>query len=526
MVPLPRLNLSFNELFAKMRMAVSFTFQHRVAIYENEIRRLDAAAGTAAYSFRQSYLVKESLALMFQMMQQPENALLQYIEIERSLSLAPRAAHFDTDWPFVNCNSQSDSIKTSSKPPTNRAASSSAAEDGANSGGIASGDQFQLREPLGSKDNTGAAASPREKLRDPWSDVCRLGDELLSYSINQMRMRVLKTRTSTLELHKYVFARQMFFLLLLTPLRLQDYVEKGCFFLRYMLDQLTKKVVFKHTQSQNGSPDASVDGADLAFLRTRWQGNPDVSVADMGPMLLSVRQKQVDLWFICAGVRLIKSFGLVVAGSPTKVQMVSSKELDTDTQPGSPQLSTMSSSHLRAADAFGLNTSECYRLLSDLAVLVCQRAASLGTPLFSHSQLPPPLVSSVHSIEITRHFERNSLDLNQKTTQFALKHGVFERNRLLSGMVASQFLGWYEECPEGSLLERFHRSRSSSITSQPNEQPPIVSQSSKSLGDDGATRTVTVFGSKDKLKQESGNLRKYSKLDLSTVTNVSLLQCV
>lgn len=530
--PQSRLNLSFNDLFAKMRLAISFTFQHRVMIYEREIQRLDTAAGTTAYSFRQAYLVKESLALMFQMMQQPENALLQYIEIERALSLSPRAAYFDTDWPFVNYNStQSETNRQSSKPPTNNRSSSSAAaaaEGNASSSGIAS--EYQLKEPLVSKsignevDPTSInVASPREKQRDPWSEVCRQGDEFLSYSINQMRMRVLKTRTSTLELHKYIFARQMFFLLLLSPIRLQDYVEKGCYFVRYMFDQLSKKVLFKHNKSFNQADDSSAEGVDLIFLQARWQSNSDINVADISPLLLSIRRKQVDLWFICASVRLIKSFSLIINAPSTK-SLVSTKDNDADTtHPGSPQLSVMSHSLLN--DVSGLSLSECYRQLSDLSALVCQRASLLCAPLIQNSQLPQPLIASVLSIEFSRQFEKSALDSNQQFTRFPFRHNSFERGRLLSGLISAQFTGWYDGCSEGSLLEFYTKSRaaplalsrSESALKLSDEQPPILSRSTELLSDDGATRTVTVFGSKDKRKQDFKSLRKFSQLELSEV---------
>jgi hypothetical protein len=54
--------------------------------------------------------------------------------------------------------------------------------------------------------------SNRTKERDLWTDACKNGEEVLFYSINQARMRVLKNKIGVLELCRYVFCRQFYFL--------------------------------------------------------------------------------------------------------------------------------------------------------------------------------------------------------------------------------------------------------------------------------------------------------------------------
>ncbi len=74
---------SVSEALSKIRDGVIAAFQHRCGLYDADIRRLDSYRGTPQFDFRQLFLVKESLALMFQMMQLPEKALLQYGKLER-----------------------------------------------------------------------------------------------------------------------------------------------------------------------------------------------------------------------------------------------------------------------------------------------------------------------------------------------------------------------------------------------------------------------------------------------------------
>ena len=87
----------------------------RCGLYDAEIRKLDAARSSAKLDFRQLFLVrkylceclysylylgfyftfsvqvKESMALMYQMLQLPGEALVQYEEMEAVLSFAPKS---------------------------------------------------------------------------------------------------------------------------------------------------------------------------------------------------------------------------------------------------------------------------------------------------------------------------------------------------------------------------------------------------------------------------------------------------
>ncbi|RYG64266.1 hypothetical protein EON64_14340, partial [archaeon] len=90
-----------NDVLCLLREGIVRSFQQRCALYDSEIRRLDAQRGTGQFDFRQLFLVKESLALMYQMMQLQDMSLAQYEELEAILSYTNMASLPDSDWPMV-----------------------------------------------------------------------------------------------------------------------------------------------------------------------------------------------------------------------------------------------------------------------------------------------------------------------------------------------------------------------------------------------------------------------------------------
>jgi hypothetical protein len=63
---------SFDQLMEKVTARVVHSFQLRNQLYVSDIRRLDSLRGLPKFDFRQLFLVKESLGLMYQMMQLPD----------------------------------------------------------------------------------------------------------------------------------------------------------------------------------------------------------------------------------------------------------------------------------------------------------------------------------------------------------------------------------------------------------------------------------------------------------------------
>ncbi|KAJ1380820.1 hypothetical protein B484DRAFT_440905, partial [Ochromonadaceae sp. CCMP2298] len=229
-------------LLGKLRDGVVASFQLRAAQYDADIRKLDSLRGTAQFDFWQLFLVKESLALMYQMLQLPDRSMALYEELEALLPFAPVASLPDNDWPMVAVEKEG-------------AASS---KEGAEGG----------RSPT------------RSRGSDLMSAACRNGEEVVAYSINQARMHILWNKFSLLQLQHYVFARQMHFLLvhLRQPTRC---AEKALAYIRAAGASLEAKM-----QAQLGIVFSEQD-------HVRQQ-------------LLQLKRAQADTWLLMAALKLAR----------------------------------------------------------------------------------------------------------------------------------------------------------------------------------------------------------------------------
>ena len=226
---------SFQELLSKLREGVVQSFQYRTAAYDADIRRLDAARSSAVnHDFRQLFLVKESLALMYQMMQLADKALVQYEELEdliHSYSVnstlhnnhsnnhsnnhnssngdkSHKVSHFqlpDTDWPMI----APELLSTADLPSTSKIASKTQADVAT----FSSPPVVPTTNPAGTEDKEKDKDKDKDAKGDSsknlMSDACKNGDDVLSYSINVARLKILKNKMSALELLRYIFARQV-----------------------------------------------------------------------------------------------------------------------------------------------------------------------------------------------------------------------------------------------------------------------------------------------------------------------------
>jgi hypothetical protein len=183
--------------------------------------------GTPELDFRQLFLVKESLALMYQMMQIPQESLIQYEELEALLSFASHASLPTNEWPLTPIDQGASSKK--SKPKTTR--ESAAQEDLL----LDSSSSLAVNSSETASESTNSPES-----NQPWMNAYHRGSSLLLYSINYTRMMVLKNRVSIFELTHYVFARQVFFLFSLG--RLSLCADKGYKFITMMYSALIKRL--------------------------------------------------------------------------------------------------------------------------------------------------------------------------------------------------------------------------------------------------------------------------------------------
>lgn len=198
-------NDGLGELMAKIREGIVSSFQVRSSLYYAEIRKLDATRATPNFDFKQLFLVKESFALQYQMMQLLDMALAQYEELEAMLAYAPAGILFDGWWPL--------------KAP----------------------EQLNPTDP---------PATPEAAPKDIMADPVKNGDDIVTYSINLARMKVLKSKMNLLELYRYIFARQMFFLVTLhRPVQCAEKVRRFLSFAYQSTESKTAEIADPHERA-------------------------------------------------------------------------------------------------------------------------------------------------------------------------------------------------------------------------------------------------------------------------------------
>lgn len=301
---------SLADLLGKLRDGVVASFQQRSLLYDADIRKLDSLRGTPNFDFWQLFLVKESLALMYQMLQLPDRALSLYEELEALLAFVPKQSLPVSDWPMVIAPSSSSSSSNSSssssggtgageqrtpsksgsqQPSSSRVEGTPVKEkaDGNRSSSSgAEGDSVPNSPNPHQQQQTpgGSGIKPRKDLM---TDACRTGEEIIVYSINQARMNILWNRFSLFQLQHYIFARQMYFLLvhLRQPTRC---AEKALAYVRSSSASLEQQIV---TQ-QHAAYGKTADPVD------------DAAVGE--DKLVQLRRAQADVWALTASLKLIR----------------------------------------------------------------------------------------------------------------------------------------------------------------------------------------------------------------------------
>lgn len=236
----------YSELMTKLKDGVVASFEHRCLLYDTEVRKGEAyrnslmggglgGAGVminanTLFDFKQLYLIKESLSLMYQMLTLYNEALVQLRELEVLLSYVPAHLLMDSQYPLLNStvvgNNENGSVS-----------SSSSARSSANASRLP-GLAGSL--PPNQSNQPPSSQSQYSKWRESWTDASKYGEEVMLYSINSVRMRVLKNKIGLLELQRYVYARIVYFLTLLGKPALV--AEKGLQFLSFMRNTIDKKL--------------------------------------------------------------------------------------------------------------------------------------------------------------------------------------------------------------------------------------------------------------------------------------------
>ena len=218
--------------------------------YDADIRKLDASRGLPNFDFWQLFLVKESLALMYQMLQLPDRALGLYEELEMLLVFAPAHSLPASDWPVVVPTSSGSSGGSGSSSGNNGKSSGNSGGSGGNSGGNSGNNSSGANSPMKPQATDNYTSSneetpsnyPNKPKKDLMSDACRSGEDIIVYSINTARMNILWNKFSLFQLQHYIFARQMYFLLvhLRQPTRC---AEKALAYMRSSSASLDNKLV-------------------------------------------------------------------------------------------------------------------------------------------------------------------------------------------------------------------------------------------------------------------------------------------
>lgn len=197
---------------------------------------------------------------MYQMMQMHEAALVQYKELGAIVSYAPSSLLSSSEWPMVAGESLESSDSISSKDSNLQALEKlcqgeNDSTDHDKSLALSSGNEFfsskvrEKRDEVSDKMSVVSLKQVERKLemKDCLSDAYRNGDDILAYSINIARMKILRCKLNFLEVHRYIFAREMYFLLALQ--RPVDFARKAMDYLSNTFHAAMKNICSKHSDS-------------------------------------------------------------------------------------------------------------------------------------------------------------------------------------------------------------------------------------------------------------------------------------
>jgi hypothetical protein len=263
---LSHITTSSTEFFSKLREGIIISFQHRSSLYDLDIRRIESFRGTPTFDFKQLFLVKESLALLYQMMQLSELAYVQYEELELLIDSIPKESFPQNEWPMV----LSEPFKAAGSSNNN------------------SSNNIGENLPVDSNSTSSGGN------RDCMSDAVKNGEEITTYSINMARMKILKNRLSFWELKRYVFSRQLFFLVALK--KPAHCAQKSLKFLHSVISSLESKYRINKNSSSGSNGSTAVDSAS--------EDGKSQAMKESSPLLL--RQKQLEVWALTSSLRILR----------------------------------------------------------------------------------------------------------------------------------------------------------------------------------------------------------------------------
>eukprot|EP01041_Mallomonas_annulata_P000808 gene808-1576_t len=298
---------SFSDLILKIRECLIASFQTRLLQYETEIHRLEAIKTISIADFKQIFLVKESLAIMYQMMQLPSEALQAYETLELLLQQIPIDLLPKSFWPLTTGDIITSKTKLKSNNGSNNSNESNSKES------VLSPSSSEHEHNKLHSNNTTTSTTPANITTttsnniDHWNDALTHGEGLLAYSINNARMKVLKNKIGLYELQRYIFARRCYFLLWINKATVCvelgiSYIMSARSILQERLDELRKNSTLASLTSISTS-----SSIGSVVSESRLNATTD-SVTDQLRSILTTTDihRAVDIWAISAAVSLTK----------------------------------------------------------------------------------------------------------------------------------------------------------------------------------------------------------------------------
>lgn len=353
---LTQVNECCNDLMFKLKDGIVASFQHRANLYDQDIRRLEMNRGAASYDFKQVFLVRESLALLYQMMQLSDMALGQYEELENLINAIPRQSLPDNEWPMV----APEPFKLDNK-----------------------------EKDISSSNNSNVSSngsSNKEKEKDCMSDAIRNGDDIVSYSINLARMKILKNKLGFWELKRYIFSRQMFFLVILK--RPVVFAHRALKFLAICTETL----------------DERYRTATLIDYFLDDPSNPMIfpSKESLHAML---RLRQLDCWALSASIKLIRVCRDLIDRifeNDSSISPIATSSLSTKSNNGNHIYP--SGNLLQSPPSWDQSSSNVSQTVQSLMSLEKNRGNSPGRFPITNSTIPPGVSSSNPTMTSSRSF--------------------------------------------------------------------------------------------------------------------------
>lgn len=387
------LNLAaaYEEFFSKVKEGVIASFFQRSALYDSDIRRLDSFRGSPQFDFRQLFLVKESLALMYQLMQLPQEALRQYGELEALLGVVPEGTLPRDDWPLVI----PEDVRTNQKS----ASSSSPTPQSSSVEGI-------------SDESAETSPSDFDLL---WKDPLTEGESVLLYSINSARMRILKNKIGLRELRRYVFSRQMHFLA--QQRRCCEFASKGVQFVS--------------------------DTYGSILLQMTVESDVDHH-----------RRQQADLWAACAAVKIVRTCRLHLSSqgqhesrSPKSDPLVSIPHIKTSDDASSPHPPPLSSITIEAEGTS--DVAEAVEAVQRKKIALSRELHLLQEAAIPLSDLLHLALGSLHSLCMSVSFSQPVLFMAHRKPSYYRERALM-RALSLNSSEDSVYGSWRCAAPTGS----------------------------------------------------------------------------